>query len=44
MSAPGLLHDYFAIRAEVVARGAARERIRERLSGLLIGYEAAQAK
>lgn len=39
----GLLHDYFAVRAQVVTGGASADGIPSRLSGLLIGYELAEA-
>lgn len=39
----GLLHDYFAVRAQVVTGGASATDIPSHLSGLLIGYEIAEA-
>jgi 2-dehydro-3-deoxygalactonokinase len=44
LSARGLLHDYFSIRAEAVAGPACARDIHDRLSGLLIGYELAEAR
>jgi 2-dehydro-3-deoxygalactonokinase len=43
LEAGGILHDYFAVRAEVVTGGASAEGIPSRLSGLLIGHEIAEA-
>ena len=43
LEANGILNDYFSIRAQAVADGEQRM-VRQYLSGLLIGYEIAEAK
>lgn len=43
LESSGILHDYFAVRAEVVSGGASAAGIPSRLSGLLIGHEIAEA-
>ncbi|GAA3734683.1 2-dehydro-3-deoxygalactonokinase [Leifsonia bigeumensis] len=43
LESQGLLHDYFGVRAQVVTGATAAWGIPSRLSGLLIGYELAEA-
>ena len=43
LAAQGLLHDYFSVRAEVVSGASSAGGIASQLSGLLVGYEIAEA-